>query len=267
VRRFQPPHVRAANVVRRLNFELRWRTRMLDRRAAQLLASDTINAYERRRSSQNGEDGILHEIFRRIGTTTPFFVEFGVEDGRECNTAALVRAGWQGLMIEGDPAKFRALSANYADAAGLRVVNAYVTAENIATLLAANGVPRELDLLSIDIDGNDYWLWEALAAYRPRVVAIEYNGAHPPPERWVMTYNPGHRWGDDTYYGASLASLAALGARLGYALIGTDSRGINAFFVRDDVLAAARFPRRTPAEAYHPNAVGHRPGTGPFEVR
>ena len=267
VRRFQPPSVRVANVVRRANFELRWRARTFDRRAASLLASDSINAYERKRSSQNGEDGILEEIFRRIGTRTPFFVEFGVEDGRECNTAALVRAGWNGMMIEGDPDKFAALAVTYADAPAVRLVNAYVSAENIASLFAANGVPVELDLLSIDIDGNDYWVWEALAAYRPRVVVIEYNATHPPPERWVMAYNPAHRWGDDTYYGAGLASLEALGAQLGYALIGTDVRGVNAFFVRDDVLPAARFPRRTAAEAYHPPTVGHRPGDGPFEAR
>jgi hypothetical protein len=267
VRHFQPPQVRVANVVRRANFELRWRARGLDRRAATLLASDTINRYERKWSSQNGEDGILHEIFRRIGATAPFFVEFGVEDGRECNTAALVRAGWNGMMIEGDPQKFAALSVTYADAPAVRLVNAYVTAENIAGLFAANGVPTELDLLSIDIDGNDYWVWEALAAYRPRVVVIEYNATHPPPERWVMTYDPAHRWGDDTYYGAGLASLAALGARLGYALIGTEVRGVNAFFVREDVLPATGFPRLGAAEAYHPPTVGHRPGDGPFEAR
>jgi hypothetical protein len=190
-----------------------------------------------------------------------------VEDGRECNTAALVRAGWNGMMIEGDPQKFAALSRTYADAPTVRLVNAYVSAENIAALFAENGVPRELDLLSIDIDGNDYWVWEALAAYRPRAVVIEYNATHPPPERWVMTYNPTHRWGDDTYYGAGLASLAALGERLGYALIGTDVRGVNAFFVRDDMLPAVRFPRLTAAEAYHPPTVGHRPGDGPFEAR
>ncbi len=264
VRQHQPPHVRAANIVRRANFELRWRARALDRRAAALLASDTINAYERRTTSQNGEDGILHELFRRLGIGAGFFVEFGVEDGRQCNTAALAHAGWHGVMIEGDPEKFRGLSATYADLPAVRTVQAFVTAENIATLFAEHGVPREFDLLSIDIDGNDYWVWEALAAYRPRAVVIEYNGAHPPPERWVMAYNPDHRWGDDTYYGASLASLAALGARLGYALIGTDRRGINAFFVRGDLLGAAGFPRRTPAEAFHPNAVGHRPGEGPF---
>ena len=269
IRRFQPPPVRLRNVARRLNFEFRWRARALDRQAVRLFAPhpDDLNAYEERRSSQNGEDGILAEIFRRIGGGDWFVVEFGVADGRECNAAALVRAGWSGVMIEGDPAAYRALSQTYAGATGLRLVNAYVTAANIAELFRANGVPDAFDLLSIDIDGNDYWIWEALAAYRPRVVVIEYNAAHPPPERWVMRYDPDHRWAGGGYYGASLASLEALGTRLGYALLGTDDHGVNAFFIRDDLLAAVRFPRRTAAAAYHPNAYGQPTGEGPYEAR
>ena len=106
-----------------------------------------------------------------------------------------------------------------------------------------------------------------MAAFRPRVAVIEYNAAHPPPARWVMTYNAGHRWAGGGYYGASLASLEALGQRLGYALIGTDDHGVNAFFVRDDLLAAVRFPRRSAADAYHPNAYGQPAGEGAFVER
>jgi hypothetical protein len=95
-------------------------------------------------------------------------------------------------------------------------------------------------------------------------VAIEYNPTRPPPERWVMAYDPDHRWRGDGYYGASLASLEALGARQGYALVGTDTRGVNAFFVRADLLARAGFPRRTALEAYHRSAYGQTPSDGPF---
>jgi hypothetical protein len=246
---------------------LRQAVRAVRHAFARVARPENLNAYERRETSQNGEDGILAEIFRRIGSGGRFVVEFGVSDGRECNAAALVRAGWGGLMIEGDPAIFRALSATYAGIPGLRLVNAYVSAENIAALFGANGVPHTFDLLSIDIDGNDYWIWEALSAYRPRVVVIEYNAAHPPPERWVIAYDPEHRWAGGGYYGASLASLDALGTNLGYALLGTDEAGVNAFFMRDDLLAAARFPRRSAAAAYHPNAYGQPAGDGPFEAR
>lgn len=246
---------------------LRQTLRTVQRGLTRLVRPDTLNAYERRRSSQNGEDGILAEVFRRIGSGDRYVVEFGVADGRECNAAALVRAGWNGVLIEGDPAAFRALARTYAGVTGLRLVNAYVDAENIAALFREHGVPSAFDLLSIDIDGNDYWIWEALAAYRPRVVVIEYNAAHPPPERWVMAYDPAHRWAGGGYYGASLASLEALGTRLGYALIGTDDNGVNAFFVRENLLGRVRFPRRTAAAAYHPNAYGQPAGEGPFEAR
>ena len=229
------------------------------------VARNTLNAYERKVFSQNGEDGIVGEIFRRIGATDRFFVEFGVEAGLECNCAFLARrSGWSGVMIEGNPGFFRQLDANYAQLPGIKRVQAFITRENIAAIFEQAGVPREFDLLSIDIDGNDYWIWEALAAYRPRVLVIEYNATRPPPERWVMAYDAAHRWNDDGYAGASLASLEALGHRLGYALIGTEEKGINAFFLRSDVLAASGFPQLTAQRAFHRNGYGMQRKDGPF---
>lgn len=235
------------------------------RACARVLRPDDLNAYEARHSSQNGEDGILRELFRRLGVDEGFFVEFGVGDGSECNGAALLSRGWRGLMIEGDPRAFAALRARYANAP-LDCVEAWVTAENLAAILQEHGVPIEPDLLSIDVDGNDYWLWQSLAAFRPRIVAIEYNASRPPPERWVMAYAPDHRWRGDGYYGASLAALETLGTRLGYALLGTDRHGVNAFFVRDDLLACVRFSRRTARRAYHRNAYGQAATDGPSVV-
>ena len=117
---------------------------------------DRINAYERSVYSQNGEDGMLHELFGRIGAPHRFFVEFGVEDGLECNTARLARDfGWAGVLLEGSPEKFRALDANYRPFSKVRRVEAFITRENIVELFVAAGVPHEFDLLSIDIDGND----------------------------------------------------------------------------------------------------------------
>ncbi|MDP9019002.1 MAG: hypothetical protein M3N19_11880 [Candidatus Eremiobacteraeota bacterium] len=226
-----------------------------------------INAYERRIFSQNGEDGILREIFARAGVTNKFFVEFGVEDGTECNTALLARrAGWKGVMIEGSPQKHAQLDRTYAPYPQVKRLHAFITRENIVQLFEQATVPKDLDLLSIDIDGNDYWIWEALAEYHPRVVVIEYNATRPPPERWVISYNPAHRWNEDGYMGASLSSLQALGTRLGYALVGTDEKGVNAFFIRNDVLAASRFPELSPVQAYHRNDYGLQRADGPHEV-
>ncbi len=213
---------------------------------------DGLNEFEQRHFSQGGEDGIISALALRIGTTNRFFVEFGVSDGSECNTAALaLRYRWSGVMIEGDAGRFAELSEVYGERAGVQVVNRYVSAENIVEIFESANVPREFDLLSIDIDGNDYWVWEKLASYRPRIVITEYNGSLPPPKRWVMQYNPSHRFDGTTYYGASLASLNALAERLGYALVGTNRGGINAFWLRNDVLEGSGFRKLSPEEAYH----------------
>ncbi len=226
-----------------------------------------LNAYEAKVHSQNGEDGIIFELFSRLRVSNPFFVEFGAEAGVECNCAALARRyGWSGLFIEGGDVSYSYLKSNYQAFPGVKTAHAMVTRDNIAGIFAANGVPHDLDLLSIDIDGNDYYLWEALAAYRPRVVVIEINPAYPPPQRWVMAYNPTHNWQHDNYYGASLSSLTALGNRLGYALLGIDANVVNAFFVRRDLLGIVGFPERTPEDVFHTPLFRQPHRDGPFEA-
>lgn len=232
----------------------------------------SINEFEARTSSQNGEDGILAEIARRLGIRTGFFVEFGVQDGSVCNTALLAADGWAGVYIEADAACSERLRQRYASSTRVKTIQEFVTAENIADIFARAGVPLEFDVLSIDIDGNDYWVWRALSAYKPRIVVIEYNAEHAPPERWVMKYDPAHRWDKTTYYGASLASFAALAETMGYALVGTEKTGVNAFFIRQDLVRAGGFRALTAAEAYHPvgyygvhHELGHVKRDGPFE--
>ena len=132
---------------------------------------DDLHRYERKRYTQNGEAGVLAEIFARVGVTNRYCVEFGCEDASECNTAFLLEHGWQGLLM--DPG---GLSRN----PWAVVRKELVTAENVNDLFQKYGVPEAFDLLSIDIDGNDYWVWRAIT-YRPRVVVIEYN-AHVPPQ-------------------------------------------------------------------------------------
>lgn len=231
-----------------------------------------LNEFESRASSQNGEDGILAEILRRLRIAQGFFVEFGVQDGAVCNTALLAAHGWSGVYIEADDTDAAALAKRYAGSTRVKVVHDFITAENICRTFASANVPAEFDVLSIDIDGNDYWVWRALEPYRPRVVVIEYNAEHAPPERWVMTYDPAHRWDKTTYYGASLESYASLAKSKGYSLIGTEKTGVNAFFVRDDCVRASGFRALTAAEGYHPvgyygihHELGHVKRDGPFE--
>ena len=230
-----------------------------------------LRAFERKVYSQNGEDGILEEILRRINVRRGFFVEFGVESGIECNCARLAfEEHWAGLFIEGDANEFAKLSQRYAGRDGVQCVSAWVTSDNIEEIFDAARVPPDFDVLSIDIDGNDYWVWRAIERWKPRIVVIEYNGAFPPHKRWVMKENRAHQWQRDSYYGASLASLAALGRDKGYVLVGTNTHGVNAFFVRQDLFSYDRF--LDPALLYHYSPFGfgwrfsgHPEGTGPAE--
>lgn len=186
-----------------------------------------LNRYERRFRSQQGEDGILQALFKILGTTDKYCVEFGVGSGRQCNTAHMAgRCGWTGLWMDGKVPK---------RSTALPVRQEFITAENILDLFKKYAVPTEFDLLSIDLDGNDYWIWKKLAAYRPRVVIMEYNASIPPTESKVMPYNPSHLWDRTDYYGASLLALERLGRSKGYSLVACDNFGVNAFFVRDDV--------------------------------
>jgi hypothetical protein len=231
-------------------------------RAAHLAALATSERYADARcltrhgyrsTSQNDEDGIIEEIFRRIGTTNRRFVEFGVETGVENNTLALLLAGWRGLWIEGDPAAQREIRKGFGDALSdglLDLKGSMVTAENIEALLEHAHVPEEPDLLSIDIDGNDYWVWKAIRRFRPRVVVIEYNATLGRTARSVLPYDPAARWDGTIRFGASLSALEDLGREKGYGLVGCGLTGVNAFFVREDCLGDRLFLEPFTAEQH-----------------
>jgi len=199
-----------------------------------------LNRYEFKVFSQAGEDGIISEIFNRIGTTNKFFVEFGVGNGLENNSAYLLVKGWQGYWIEGSERFCKSIRQSFKDLIAnqqLTLKNTFITAANIEDLFREGNVPTELDLLSIDIDGNDYWVWQAITNYRPRVVIVEYNAIYPPESSWVMQYNPSHQWKYKSHVGSSLKALEKLGHQQGYKLVGCSFSGVNAFFVREDLLA------------------------------
>jgi hypothetical protein len=224
--------------------------------------------------SQNEEDGIIEEIFKRIGTLNQTFVEFGVQNGLENNTLYLLQKGWQGVWLEGDKEYFKQINktfASYIKKASLKVQDTFVTRENIDSVLSTFSFPRELDLLCIDIDGNDYYVWDAIECVSPRLLVIEYNAKFPPPTQWVMDYNPHHIWDVSDYCGASLSSLTELAEKKGYSLVCCNIVGVNAFFVRKD-LVANKFQTPFTAENYYQPAryylreaifAGH-PSSGKF---
>jgi len=212
-----------------------------------------LNRFEAKTYSQAGEDGIIQEIFRRIGTTNRFFVEFGSGDGTENNTVLLLTTGWRGLWLEADPAMVRRIGSRFAREIReqrLKGSQAFVTAENIESLFAAANVPSEFDLLSIDIDLNDYHVWRSLNRYRPRVVVTEYNGVFPPGVDWHVDYDPRGAWDGTSRAGASLTALERLGRQKGYRLVGCNLGGVNAFFIRED-LVGERFAAPFSAEHHY----------------
>jgi len=211
--------------------------------AARYKEPKRLPAHEFQLFSQSGADGIIAEIFRRIGVTNRTFVEFGVGNGLENNTTALLLHGWSGVWIEASRKNNKEIQRElniFISERKLTVIPQFITKDNIVSLFEQAGVPRELDLVSIDIDGNDYWVWDALLSrYAPRVSVVEYNALLGPSLPWVMEYNPAHVRESvvvTSYYGASLKALEMLGTKQGYSLVSCDFLGMNAFFVRDDLL-------------------------------
>lgn len=205
--------------------------------------------------SQNGEDGILSEILRRIGTSNKVFVEIGAGHGIEANTAYLLRKGWKGVWVEADPRAARSIQTQFAtelETGQLQLVRAFVTRENAPALLTGARTPDEFDVLSIDVDRNTSHIWRALSAFRPRVLIIEYNASIPPTDEWEVPYDAEAVWDESSYFGASLKTLERIGTERGYVPVACERTGLNAFFVRADE-AADHFPRPLTAEAcYEP---------------
>ncbi|PIR54563.1 hypothetical protein COU75_00185 [Candidatus Peregrinibacteria bacterium CG10_big_fil_rev_8_21_14_0_10_42_8] len=210
-----------------------------------------LNYYERKIYSQNREDGIINAIFTIIGTTNTYYVEFGAEDGKECNTRALLTQGWKGVLMDGDHENHT-----------INLQKEFITSKKIEALFHKNAVPKEPDLLSIDIDGNDYWVWNEIKHYHPRVVIVEYNACLPYEPAVTIPYKEDFVWDKTDYYGASLSALVKLGKAKGYTLVATDSRGVNAFFIRNDI-AASHFIMHPPEKLYRsaqtPGSFGGHP--------
>jgi hypothetical protein len=195
-------------------------------------------AYEHQVYSQGGEDGVLMEIFRRIGVQQGTFVEIGVGDGLENNTAFLLAQGWTGYWLEGNPENVRKIRGGFHEPlakGSLHLTELFVTREIVDGALRTAGVPAEVDLLSIDVDQNTYWIWKGLSQLRARVVVIEYNATWPSAVDWKVDYDPCAKFDGTFCFGASLKAFEILGREHGYNLVGCSLAGVNAFFVRNDL--------------------------------
>jgi hypothetical protein len=252
-RRLVPLPVRARKTQRR------WRRK--DRQDWPPAGADPahgLQQYEYSLLSQNGEDGILRFLFSEIGFRSRYFVEFGF-GAHQCNSLRLIlHENFKGLLMDGsgENCDFFRIAAAKRGVTGVQAVRTFLTRENLESVIEEHGVPREIDFLSLDVDGNDYWFWESLERIAPRVVCIEYNAGIGPTLSWTVPYDPGFerfaKHPSGFFHGASLKALEKLGRRKGYRLIGCDSTGTNAFFLRDDV-EVPRIPTLTAEEAYRPH--------------
>lgn len=212
----------------------------------QILASwnGNLRAAEFRAFSQWGEDGIIQALLSTIPPTSlrKVFVEFGVENYTESNTRfLLVNDNWSGLVIDGsqDNIDYIHLDPIYWQH-NLKAECRFITRDNINELIAGTGISGDIGLLSVDIDGNDYWVWQRIDCITPAIVIAEYNARFGIDRAVTVPYDENFRRADahhsKIYYGASLKALAQLANQKGYALVGCNSAGNNAFFVRRELL-------------------------------
>lgn len=196
-----------------------------------------LNSFGKKCFSQSDEDGITLEIIRRMGLSNMgTFAEFGVGDGTENNTLILKALGWKGFWVGGEDLSF-GLKGNDTDFAYLK---SWITIDNILELTqqGQNKInSTALDVISLDLDGNDYYFVEALlsAKIHPKLFIVEYNSKFPPPIKWKISYDTEHQWQGDDYYGASLCSFVEIFEKFNYKLVCCNAAtGCNAFFVHQD---------------------------------
>ena len=221
-------------------------------------------------SSQNEEDGIIHAIFDTVGDGSRRFVEIGAGTNGGNSGFLASECGWSGMMLEANEDRLSKLKMHF-EPLGITCLGNWVARENINDFIRDSGCEGEIDLLSIDIDGNDYWIWESITACSPRLVIIEYNSLFGPDRAVVVPYDAEfdrHRFveaaeGGHYYFGASLQALSRLAEQKGYRLVVTEPRGVNAFFLRNDV--GQEIPACDPSSAYRMLVKYGRRGHDLFE--
>ena len=215
---------------------------------AALSYPERLTSQRFRLASQNQEDGITIALLKEAGSVTRTFVEIGsgLSGG---NSAALAREwGWTGLMVDGaGSTRMEQVGRRFP---GVTAVHSWVTRDNINELIAGHGFAGEVDLFSLDLDGVDYWIWEAMTACSPRVVILEYNSMFGATRAVTVPYDEAfdRQRHHAMYYGASLTAWTRLAQTKGYRLVAVEPAGINAFFLRSDL--APHIPACDPRTAY-----------------
>jgi len=235
---------RMATVPQKINLIQEALGRIEGRQVRQLLPRN-ISDSEFRVYSQWGEDGIIQFLLHHVPIEKKIFIEFGVENYTESNTRFLLNNNnWSGLIMDGSSDNISYIKndmAVYCDH-NLKAVCVFITKENINEVISSNGLTGDIGLLSIDIDGNDYWVWEAITCISPRIVICEYNSIFGSHAKVAVPYKSDfyrrNAHYSNVYYGASIAALESLAQKKGYLLVGSNNAGNNVFFIRNDLCGA-----------------------------
>ena len=216
--------------------------------------SKNIQDYEFKVFSQNGEDGIIQFLIQNTEIKNKIFVEFGVETYKEANTKfLLLNNGWSGLIIDGDKdAMEKIASSDLHWKYDLKSIGNFITKDNINKIIKSAGIEGEIGLLSVDIDGNDYWVFENIDCVNPQILIMEYNSIFGDIHKISVPYDENfvrsQKHYSNLYYGASIAALCDIANKKGYDLVGSNSFGNNLFFIRHDCNKLKI--KLTPKEAY-----------------
>jgi hypothetical protein len=218
-----------------------------------------LESFEKRIFSQNGEDGITMKLLELIyngNNDNKFYVEFGVESGIECNTRILREYyNWKGLQMDGG---------NENHSINLR--KEFITKENVVELFRKYNVPRTINLLSVDIDFNDFYcLKEILANYKCDIIICEYNATHLANEDKIVIYDKNGRWDGSNYFGVSLLSLDKLAKKYNYSVIYCNANGVNSFLIHNDLITNKNLRFKNVGDIskiYKPARYGHGPNGG-----
>lgn len=204
--------------------------------------------------SQFGDDGLIQYLLRKIDFDSKTFIEFGVENYTESNTRFLLfNNNWKGLILDGSEQHMNFVkNEDFYWRHDLTAVAAFVDKDNINDLFVSNGFEGDLGILHIDIDGNDYFVWESISVVNPEVVIVEYNSVFGCEKPWSVAYDPkfirGNYNSNNLYWGCSLLSLCDLAEEKGYDFIGCNDGGNNAYFVRKDKMKNLK--KLSPSEGY-----------------
>ena len=191
--------------------------------------------------SQWGEDGIIEWLVSNLTSIPKKFIEIGVENYTEANTRfLLINRNWRGLLVEQNKVHVEMIKkSDLYWRHDVAVINSFVNVDNINDIFVSSRYDGDVGILSIDIDGNDYWLWEAIDTINPWIVVCEYNAVfgdiYPLVVPYDETFNRTSAHYSNLYFGTSIQALISLGVKKGYSFVGTNRAGNNAFFVRDDV--------------------------------